>query len=189
MAKTTHVNKSEDDHTVSAPDLHHLLSSRTKNDTDVASERLIRLNSLYGKDAPRDHFTATSAPPKTSSAADACSLKLETYLTNRLSVESTDSEEAVKGSDDESLTDGRVVFQEDTEKKTDRIQNDSSDELYRRGKEVEAIINYTDLAFSNYFGSHFDKEVSIDMGLWPHAALNREEAEAMVEGLERAHGK
>ncbi len=189
MAKSTHVNKSEDDHTVSAPDLHHLLSSRTRNNTDLAAERLIRLNSLYGKDAPRDHFTATSASPKTSSAADACSLELETYLTNRSSVESTDSEEAVKGSDDESLSDGRVMFQEDTVKTTGHIPTNSSDELYQRGKEVEVIINFTDLVFSNYCGSHFDQEVSIDTGLWPLAALTREEAEAMVEGFERAHGK
>lgn len=30
---------------------------------------------------------------------------------------------------------------------------------------------------------------SNDLGLWPLAASNREEAEAMIEGLERAHGK
>ena len=144
MAKSTHVNKSEDDHTVSASDLHHLLSSRTRNSTDLD------LNSLYGKDAPRDHFTATSASPKTSSAADACSLELETYLTNRSSVEITDSEKAVKGSDDESLSDGRMMFQEDTVKTTGHIPTNSSDELYQRGKEVEVIINYTDLVFSNH---------------------------------------
>ena len=51
-----------------------------------------------------------------------------------------------------------------------------------------AIINGADPAFNVYLGSHFDQETSNDMGFWPFAASNRKEAEAMVEGLERAHG-
>ena len=68
------------------------------------------------------------------------------------------------------------------------VPNDSSDELYGRGKEAETIIKGTDRAFSGHFGSHFEKEDGDDLGLWPLAASNREEAEAIIEGLERAHG-
>ena len=117
----------------------------------MSSERLIRLNSLSGKDAPRDHFTATSASPKSSNGINAQSLERETYSTKWSSVGSTDSGKAVKGSDEESPTDGRVMF-------------DSSDKLYRRGQEAEAI-NVTDPASSHYFGSHFDKEATNDVGL------------------------
>ena len=106
---------------------------------------------------------------------NAQSLERKTFSTNT-SIESTDSEKAVKGSDDDSPTDGRVRLE-------------SSDELYRRGKEAETIINATDPAASRYFGSHFNEEAINDVELWPLAASNREEAEAMVEGLERAHGK
>lgn len=55
--------------------------------------------------------------------------------------------------------------------------------------QAEAIINGTDRALCDYFGSHFDKETEDELGLWPLLASNREEAEAMVEGLERAHGE
>lgn len=137
MANINHLDTPDEGRVASAWDLHRLLASHTNNDNDVASERLIRLNSLYGKDAPRDHFAPTSASPKTFSATDGHSLGQETYLTNTSTVESTDSEKAVKGSDDESQTDGRVMFQEATVKElAGHIHNDSSDELYRRGEEV-----------------------------------------------------
>lgn len=137
MANPTHLDPPDEGRVASAWDLYRLLASHTNNDNVVVSERRIRLNSLYGKDAPRDHFTATSASPKTFSATDGHSLEQETYLTKSSTVESTDSEKAVKGSDDESQTDGRVMFQEATVKElAGHIHNDSSDELYRRGEEV-----------------------------------------------------
>lgn len=152
--------------------------------------------SLFGKDAPRDHFTATSSSPTISSLTDAHSFKQKSDSTIKSSLgpmylarERTDSEKAVNGSDIETLIDRRVMFQEATVKElAGHIPNDNSDELYRRGIEAEAIINGTDRALGGHFGSHFDKEVSNDLGLWPLAASNREEAEAMVEGLERAYG-
>ena len=137
MANPTHPNTAKEDHVVSSSDLHRLLASHTNNHNDIASERRIRLNSLYGKDAPRDHFTPTSASSKTSGASSAHSLGQKTYSTNESPIESTDSEKAVKGSDSESPDDTRVMFQEATV--TDlagHIANDSSDELYRRGEEV-----------------------------------------------------
>ena len=187
MAKSTLVKMPETDHMVSAPSLRRLLAAHDSDDSHVhaASERMTRLNSLYGKDAPRDHFTATSASPKTSSAAEAQSLEQEPPLTKTSSIESTDSEKAVKGSDD-----GRVTIQEAmVNAVAQHISKHSDDELNRRGKEAEAIVNGTDCAFSDYLGSHFDKEVSNELGLWPLAASNSEEAKAMVEGLERAYGK
>ena len=142
MENPTHLNTSGEDRVASASDLHRLVASHTNNDNDVASERLIRLNSLYGKDAPRDHFTATSASPKAFSATDGHSLEQETYLTDTSTIESTDSEKAVKGSDYESQGDGRVMFQEATVKELGgHIRNDSSDELYRRGEEVRTSRN------------------------------------------------
>lgn len=183
MANPFHLNTRNMD---SAPDVHLQLAPRTNYDKSMGVD--LCLLSLYGKDAPRDLFTASSASPKTSSLTDAHSLKQETDSTYRAR-ERTDSEKAVKGSDEESQTDGRMMSQEDTVIfLAGHITNDSSDELYRRGQEAKAIINGTDRAFGGYFGSHFDKEVSNDLGLWPLAASNREEAQAMVEGLERAHG-
>lgn len=114
------------------------------------------LMSWFGKDASRDHFTATSASLKTSSLTDAHSLEQEIDATIKLSAgpfylapERTDTEKAVKGSDGESTTDGRPTFQKATVKElAGHIPNDSSDELYRCGKEPEAIINGTDHALS-----------------------------------------
>lgn len=137
MANSTHPNRAREDHVVSLSDLHRLLPSHTNNYNDIAEERQIRLNSLYGKDAPRDHFTPTSTSPKTPGASRAHSLGEKTYSINESPVESTDSEKAVKGSDSESQDDGRVMFQEATVKElAGHIPNDSSDELYRRGEEV-----------------------------------------------------
>lgn len=184
MAHPTHLSRRAEDHKVSIPDLHHLLALPPNYDT--STEFLMRLGRWFGKDAPRDHFTASSASPKTSSMTDAHSLKQETDSTY-LVRERTDSEKAVKGLEDDddrlAARDGRVMGL------GSHIQNDSSDELSRRGEEADAIINGTDRAFSGYFGSHFEEDVSDDLGLWPLAASNREEAEAMAEGLERAHGK
>lgn len=157
----------------------------TDHDSGMAPQ--MRLHSLFGKDAPKDYFTATSGSLKTPSLTDSHSFKQETDSMH-LSRERTDSERAVKGSDDESLTDGRVKFQDETvEGVAGHIPNDSCEELYRRGEEADAIINGAERAFSGYFGSHFNMD-SNDLGLWPLAASNRKEAEAMVEGLERAHG-
>lgn len=194
MTNQIYLDTCEEDHKVSAPDLHRLLALSTNHDDGTDSEIMM---CLFCKDAPRDHFTATSASPKTPSLTDTHSLEQEIDSTIKSSFglvyvahERTDSEKAVKGSDDKFPIDGRVTFQKDTVKElAGHIRNDSSDELFRCGKEAEAIINGTDRAFGKYFGSHFDKEVSDDLGLWPLAASNREEAEAMVEGLERAHGK
>lgn len=152
---------------------------------------------FFCKDAPKHHFTATSASPITPSLTDAHSVEQEIDSTIKSSVgptylarERSDSEKTVKGSDHESPNDRWVMFQKGTVTELGgHITNDSSDELYWRGMEAEAITNGTDRAFSDYFGSYFDEEVSDDFGLWPLAASNREEAEAMVEGLERAHGK
>ncbi|CAF9917932.1 hypothetical protein IMSHALPRED_003786 [Imshaugia aleurites] len=195
MADPIHPDTLAEDQRVSAQDLHRLLVQRTEHDTGVASELLMRLGSLFGKDAPRDHFTASSVSSKTSSLTDVNSLGQETESTmwssfgpKYLHRERTDSEKAVKGAEDESQIDGRVMFQEATVIELARhIPNDSSDELNRRGEEAEAIIDGTGRAFSGYFGSHFDKEVSNDLGLWPLAASNGEEAKAVVEGLVRAH--
>lgn len=197
MANPTHLDTREEDHKVSTPNLHRLLALQDNHDTGMASEVLMRLSSLFGEDAPRDHFTATSAFPKTSSLTNASSPTQETDSMIRSSVdpmhiarERTDSEKAVKGSDDDCPTDNQVIFQKEKVRGVGGIiPNDSSEELNRRGKEAEAIINGTDRAFSGYFGSHFDKEVSEELELWPLAASSREDAEAMVKGLERAHGK
>ena len=179
MANPFHLNTRQK---ASAPDLHPQLAPCTNYDKSMGVD--LCLLSLYGKDAPRDLFTTSSASPKTSSLTDAHSLKQETDSTY-LARERTDSEKAVNGSQ----TDGRVMSQQETVTGlAGHITNDSSDELDRRGEEAEAIINGTDRAFGGYFGSHFDKEVSKDLGLWPLTASNREEAQAMVEGLERAHG-
>lgn len=196
MANPTYLNKDKEYHNVSAPDLYSLLALSTNYGTDMASEGLMLSRSLFGKDAPRDHFTATSSSPTISSLTDAHSFKQKSDSTIKSSLgpmylarERTDSEKAVNGSDIETLIDRRVMFQEATVKElAGHIPNDNSDELYRRGIEAEAIINGTDRAFGGHFGSHFDKEVSNDLELWPLAASNREEAEAMVEGLERAYG-
>lgn len=137
MANSTHPNTAKEDHGVSSSDLHRLVASHTKNSNDTASELRIRLNSLYGKDAPRDHFTPTSASPKTPGESSAHSLGQKTYSMNGSPNESTDSEKAVKGSDNGSPDDGRVMSQEATVKElASQIPNDSSDELHRRGEEV-----------------------------------------------------
>ena len=137
MANPTHPNTVKEDHVVSSSDLHRLLASHTKTNHNIASERRIRLNSLYGKDAPRDHFTPSSASPKTPSASSAHSLGQQTYSMHESPIECTDSEKAVKGSDSEIPDDRRVLFQEDTiNELAGHIPNDSSEELYRRGEEV-----------------------------------------------------
>ena len=137
MANPTHPNTAKEDYVVSSSELHRLLASHTNNHSDIASERRIRLNSLYCKDAPRDHFTPTSASPKTPGASSAHNLGQKTDSTNESTIESRDSEKAVKGSDSESPDDARVMFQEATVKElAGHIPNDSSDELYRRGEEV-----------------------------------------------------
>ena len=137
MANSTHANTAKEDHVVSPSGLHRLLAPHTKKHNDRASERRIRLNSLYGKDAPRDHFTPTSASPKTPGASSAHSIGQKTYSMNESPNESTDSEEAVKGSDSGSPDDGRVMSQEATVKElVGHMPNDSSDEMYRRGEEV-----------------------------------------------------
>ena len=137
MANPLRLNKLEKDFMVPAPDLHHLLATGTNHHNDVALERLIRLNSLYGKDAPRDLFIATSASLESSKETEAHSDKRKTYPANTSSIESTDSEKAVKGSDDESPTDVQANSQEATVKElAGHIPNDSSDEVYRGGKEV-----------------------------------------------------
>ena len=51
------------------------------------------------------------------------------------------------------------------------------------------MINGANRAFSDNIGSHFDRETSDDACILPLGASNREEAEAMVKGLERAQGK
>ena len=140
MANSTHPNTVKEDDVVSSSDLHRLLASHTNSHNDIASERRIRLNSLYGKDAPRDHFTPTSASPKTPGASSAHSLGQKTYSMNESPIESTDSEKAVKGSDSEFQDDERAMFQEATVKGlAGHIPNDSSDELYRRGEEVRIL--------------------------------------------------
>ena len=134
MANPTHPNTVKEDHVVWSSDLHRLLASDTKNHNDIVSERL---NSLYGKDAPRDHFTPTCASPKTPGASSAHRLEPKAYIMIESPIESTDSEKAVKGSDNESPDDGPVMFQEATvEELSGHIPNDSSDELYWRGEEV-----------------------------------------------------
>ena len=116
------------------PNLHHLVTSQTKNDDDLASERLI---SLYSKDAPRDLFTPTSTSPNTPSTTGADNPKQETDSVNTAPMESTDSEKAVKGSDSESQTDGRVMLQGATvDELPGYIFSDNSDELYGRGDKV-----------------------------------------------------
>lgn len=143
MANPIRLNKLEEDRVAPAPNLHRLLPTGTNHDNDVALERLIRLNSLYGKDAPRDLFTATSASLESPRATDAHSHEQKTYPTNTSSIESSDSEKAVKGSDDESPTDVQVMFQEAAVKElAGHIPKDSGDELYRRGKKVRISGSY-----------------------------------------------
>lgn len=148
MADSIHLDMREDEHEVAAPDLHHLLALRTNRDDSMASEGLL---SWFGKDAPRDHFTAISASPKNPSLTDAHSLEQETGSNIKSSVgsmylarERTDSEKAVKGSNDEPATDGQVTFQKATVKEpAGHISNDGDDELNQRGKEVRTFRSYS----------------------------------------------
>ena len=131
MANTTTRAK---DQKVSALDLHCLLALHTDYDIGMAPSML-----LYSwlRDGPRDYFTTTSGFPKTSSLTDPHSLKQETD-SMYLSRERTDSEKAVKGSDDEPRANGRVGFQHDTLKNiAGHIPSENSEELRRRGKEAE----------------------------------------------------
>lgn len=150
MAVPIHLDMREDEHKVAAPDLGHLLALRTNG---MASEGFL---GWFGKDAPRDHFTAISASPKIPSLTDAHSLEQERGSNIKSSVgsmylarERTDSEKAVKGSDDESATDGRVTFQKATVKEpAGHIPNDADDELNQRGKEVRTFWSYSSLKCS-----------------------------------------
>ena len=127
---------------LSALGLQRLLTLHTEYDSGMA----MRLDSLFGKDAPKDYFTATSGSLKTPSLTDH-SLKQETDSMH-LPRERTDSEKAVKGSDDESLTDGRVTFQDAAvEELGVHIPKDSSEELSRRGKEADGKTSPTHLFF------------------------------------------
>ena len=129
---------------ISALGLQRLLALHTDYDSGMASR--MRLESLFGKDAPKDYFTATSGSLKTPSLTDH-SLKQETDSMH-LSRRRTDSEKAVKGSDDESLTDGRVKFQDAAvEELGVHIPKDSSEELSRRGKEADGRTSPTYLFF------------------------------------------
>lgn len=149
MANSSSPNTVKEDHVVSPSDspsdLRSLIASHTKNHKDIASERRIRLNSLYRKDAPRDHFTPTSASSKTPGASGAHSLAQRTCSMNESPVESTDSEKAVKGSDSELPDDGRVMFQGAMVKElAGHIPKNSSDELYLSGEEVRIFqCNYS----------------------------------------------
>ena len=158
MANSAHMSSNEKDQIAQVPDLRRLLASRTRVNTDVVQEYIIRLNSLYGKDTPKDRFIATSAPPLTTGVVDTHSLEEEKYLTNTTLVESTYSEEAIRGSDNESPIDGLVLFHEDTVK-----DNAGSISMVAVTSYIEkmarAIIKFTDPAFNSHFGSHFDKEV------------------------------
>lgn len=176
MANTTTGAK---DQKVLALNLHRLLALRTDNDIGLGPS--MHLDSWF-RDGPKSYFTTTSGSPKTSTVTDPHSLKQDTD-SMYLSRERTDSEKAVQGSDDEPLSNGRVGFQHIA----GHIPSENSEELYQRGIEAKAIINGIDRAFNGHFGSHFDMD-SNDLGLWPLAASNQEEARAMVEGLERAHG-
>ena len=187
MANPFHLSTPQNNHMVLGPSTHCLLALLTSKDTDVASERLKRLNNLYSKDAPRDYFTATSGSLKTFNATEAKRVQQTTCSTNASSIESTDSEKAVKGSDGDPLIDGQVMFQ--TSVVEGHIPIARSDELLDCGKQAEAIIDGADRAFGDISGGQFDRKVSNDIGLWLLVATNREETEAMVEGLERAHGR
>ena len=148
MADPIHLDVREDEHKVAAPDLHHLLALRANRDDGMASEGLL---SWFGKDAPRDHFTAISASSKIPSLTDAHSLEQEPGSNIKSSVgsmylarERTDSEKAVKGSDDESATDGQVTFQKATVKEpAGHTSNDGDDELNQSGKEVRTFRSYS----------------------------------------------
>ena len=104
----------EEGHKISAPDFHGQLALRTGYDTGIALDILI-CRSLFGKDAPRDHFAVTIASPNTPSLV---------YLPR----ERTDSEKAVKGSEEATV-----------KELAGQSPNDSSDELYRRETEVRTF--------------------------------------------------
>ena len=104
----------EEGHGMSVQDFHGQLALRTGYDTGIALNVSIR-RSLFGKDAPRDHFTVTIASPNTPSPV---------YLAR----ERTDSEKAVNGSEEATV-----------KELAGQTPNDSSDELYRREIEVRAI--------------------------------------------------
>lgn len=140
------------------------LALLTGYDTDTALDVLI-CRSLFGKDAHRDYFTVNIAFPNTPSPV---------YLAR----ERTDSEKAVKGSEEATV-----------KELAGQSPNDSGDELYRRETEAKGKTHGSDRAFSGHFGGHFGKENLDDFELWSLTASNRKEAEAMVEGLERAYGK
>ena len=139
---------------VSVLGLRRLLTLHTDYDSGMAM-RLDPLDSLFGEDAPKDYFTATFGSLKTPSLTDH-SLKQETDSMH-LSRERTDSEKAVKGSDDESLTDGRVTFQDTAvEELGVHIPKDSSEELSRRGKEANGKTSLTRLSFVQADWEHRD---------------------------------
>ena len=110
MSRSFQVDTSEEDHAVSTRNL-RLLAAHTENDADVASERMRRLSSLYGRDAPRDYFIVNTSP-KNSIPEDVHGQEQYNYLTHTLSIEITDSARAEKGSDDEGSEDRQVMFQD-----------------------------------------------------------------------------
>lgn len=133
MANTTTRAK---DQKVSALGPDRLLALQTEYDNGLAHST--HLDSWL-RDGPKDYFTTTSGSTKTSTLTDPHSLKQDTD-SMYLSRERTDSEKAVKGSDDEPLTDGRVVFQDAAvEAVAGHIPNECREELHRRGKEAEGL--------------------------------------------------
>ena len=93
------------------PDFHGQLALLTGYDTDTALDVSI-CRTLFGKDAPRDYFTVNIASSNTPSPV---------YLAR----ERTDSEKAVKGSEEATV-----------KELAGQSPNDSGDELYRRETEV-----------------------------------------------------
>ncbi|KAM0803080.1 hypothetical protein BDR22DRAFT_886956 [Usnea florida] len=154
--------QSEKRQRMKVPDFHSQLALLGGYDTGTPLDVLI-CRSLFDRDAPRDYFTVTAASPNTSGPM---------YLAR----ERTDSEKAVKGSKEATV-----------KELAGQSPNYSNDEPYRRETEAKGITHGSDRAFGDYFGGHFGKENLDDFELWSFAALNRKEAQAIFEGLERAY--
>ena len=101
----------EERHRMPVPDFQGQIALLTGSDTGTPLDVLI-CRSLFDKDAPRDYFTVTIASSNTPNPV---------YLAR----ERTDSEKAVKGSEEATV-----------EELAGQSPNDSSDELYRRETEV-----------------------------------------------------
>lgn len=167
-------------------------------DSSRGDERLevLRFTEFFSKDAPLCFLAETTISRGTLSSTESRTSETDPTTISQIDQmnvarKRTDTERAVIGSDSStgSPTQYGDMLQRATLKDlAGHIPNDRTEEIDRRGKEAEAIINGTDRAFSGNFGCQFSEMAADDLGSWPLTASNREEAAAMLRGLERAQG-